>query len=86
MFTPEEIESDISALRLSAGWAASVGQDDRAKGFTRLADMLDAYAAFLEAQPAHQCPPDGSAVTPCCGRTPFELPRTDRMTRQERRR
>jgi hypothetical protein len=29
----------------------------------------------------HGCPPDGSGVTPCCGRTPFELPRTDRMTR-----
>lgn len=23
---------------------------------------------------------DGEAVTSCCGRTPFELPRTDRMT------
>jgi hypothetical protein len=29
----------------------------------------------------HGCPPDGSGLTPCCGRTPFELPRTDRMTR-----
>lgn len=28
----------------------------------------------------HQCPPEGSGVTPCCGRTPFELPRTDRMS------
>lgn len=28
----------------------------------------------------HQCPPKGKAVTPCCGKTPFELPRTDRMT------
>lgn len=28
----------------------------------------------------HACPPDGSGLTPCCGRTPFELPRTDRMT------
>jgi hypothetical protein len=23
---------------------------------------------------------DGEAVTSCCGRTPFELPRTDRIT------
>jgi len=23
---------------------------------------------------------DGEAVTLCCGRTPFELPRTDRLT------
>lgn len=28
----------------------------------------------------HACPPDGSGLTPCCGRTPFELPRTDRMS------
>ena len=27
----------------------------------------------------HGCPPDGSGLTPCCGQTPFELPRTDRM-------
>lgn len=28
----------------------------------------------------HRCPPKGAAVMPCCGRTPFEVPRTDRMT------
>jgi hypothetical protein len=28
----------------------------------------------------HACPPDGAITTPCCGRTPFELPRTDRVT------
>lgn len=28
----------------------------------------------------HQCPPDGSGIMPCCGRTPFEVARTDRMT------
>lgn len=28
----------------------------------------------------HLCPRTGYAVTPCCGKTPFELPRTDRMT------
>lgn len=28
----------------------------------------------------HGCPPDGSGLTPCCGRTPFELPRTDRIS------
>lgn len=29
----------------------------------------------------HACPPRGAGgLTPCCGRTPFELPRTDRMT------
>lgn len=28
----------------------------------------------------HGCPPEGSGVTTCCERTPFELPRTDRLT------
>lgn len=28
----------------------------------------------------HGCPYLGGHVTPCCGRTPFELPVTDRMT------
>jgi len=27
----------------------------------------------------HRCPPVGEAVTPCCGRTPFELPGFERM-------
>lgn len=29
--------------------------------------------------PIHRSPGSG-ALTPCCGRSPFELPRTDRMT------
>jgi len=28
----------------------------------------------------HECPPGDGSLTPCCGRTPFELPATDRMT------
>lgn len=28
----------------------------------------------------HQCPPDGGQLTPCCGQSPFDLPRRDRMT------
>ncbi|NUP16619.1 MAG: hypothetical protein HOZ81_11020 [Streptomyces sp.] len=28
----------------------------------------------------HAEPPTGSGLTPCCGRTPFELPRDHRMT------
>jgi len=32
------------------------------------------------AEITHSCPPEGQYLTPCCGKTPFELPRTDRMT------
>lgn len=28
----------------------------------------------------HRCPPPGQGITPCCERTPFELPRWHRMT------
>ena len=28
----------------------------------------------------HLCPPGDSALTPCCGKSPFELPKTDRLT------
>lgn len=28
----------------------------------------------------HRCPSGDDGVTPCCGRTPFELPPMDRMT------
>jgi hypothetical protein len=31
----------------------------------------------------HEAPEDGRTVTACCGRTPFELPLTDRMTTQQ---
>jgi hypothetical protein len=28
----------------------------------------------------HRCPPGDSGIMPCCGRTPFEVPRSDRLT------
>lgn len=28
----------------------------------------------------HSCPQSGSSIMPCCGRTPYEVPRTDRLT------
>jgi len=35
------------------------------------------------AEPVHACPPPDSGIMPCCGRTPFEVPSTDRMTSTE---
>jgi hypothetical protein len=34
----------------------------------------------MTAETTHECPADGGQRTPCCGQTPFELPRTDRIT------
>lgn len=31
----------------------------------------------------HRCPWPDSGITPCCGKTPFELPTTDRLTLQD---
>lgn len=33
--------------------------------------------------PMHQCPRPGSAIMPCCGRTPFEVPRVDGLTTEQ---
>jgi hypothetical protein len=27
----------------------------------------------------HACPPGDTGIMPCCGKTPFEVPRSDRM-------
>jgi hypothetical protein len=38
---------------------------------------------MADAQPpgvTHRCPPEGSGLMPCCGRTPFEVSRCDRIT------
>jgi hypothetical protein len=44
------------------------------------AGRIERYADELLGVVVHACPPDGGQVTPCCGMSPFDLPRTDRMT------
>lgn len=43
-------------------------------------DELTTCALAARNSPIHWCPGPGEGITRCCGRTPFELPRTDRMT------
>jgi acyl-CoA reductase-like NAD-dependent aldehyde dehydrogenase len=50
----------------------------RAAELRRMAD--EAQQPEAQREVVHACPPDGSGLMPCCGRTPFELPRTDRMS------
>jgi len=50
-----------------------------------MTDQLNQSAAALGVQPepaevVHACPAKGAGVMPCCGRTPFEVPSTDRIT------
>jgi hypothetical protein len=38
---------------------------------------------LLGPEVTHQCPPEGGGLMPCCGQTPFEVARSDRMTLDE---
>ena len=42
--------------------------------------LLDHAEVYTGPIPVHRCPPAGESVMPCCGLTPFEVPRGDRMT------
>lgn len=44
------------------------------------APVVVADRARLLIEVVHSCPPPGSDVMSCCGRTPFEVPRYHRMT------
>lgn len=46
-------------------------------------DQHEAFRAALNqphTETIHACPPKGSGTMPCCDRSPFEAPRTDRIT------
>jgi hypothetical protein len=50
-----------------------------------MAVFLAAYgnhglSLIFEFTSVHRCPPGGSGIMPCCGRTPFEVPLHDRIT------
>lgn len=42
--------------------------------------LLGADEEVERAETIHGVPPDGTGLTPCCGRTPFDLPLTDRIS------
>lgn len=72
----------LTESEYNAAWHAVEGAagEEHADPGTVLHAVLDRLGINLPpAPPVHACPPVGSGVTPCCGRTPFELPRTDRM-------
>lgn len=45
-----------------------------------IAEGFDQALVYRPGEVTHRCPPKGEGTTPCCGRTPFELPETDRLT------
>lgn len=68
--------------------AEAFAESAPAKLRTELVQVAAVAVAWIEAidrraaadETVHAFPPQGSGLTPCCGRTPFELPPTDCMT------
>src|SRR6266567_4376437 len=70
------------ATALDADSPAAASKRGRAGGVYYVSQLVRA-ALGVQPEPAevvHACPRWGSGVMPCCGRTPFEVPSTDRMT------
>lgn len=90
-----DASAQLRRMAAEAGPADTVGQDDgetsgcdvefegggqctKAAGHRTLQNQ-DPHTPPV-GEVVHGCPPDGSGLTPCCGRTPFELPLTDRIS------
>jgi hypothetical protein len=55
--------------------------DEISRALTASGEARLLYNPENVAEVTHACPPDdGGGLMPCCGLTPFEVPRTDRMT------
>lgn len=67
-FVEEHPGEDLDELGRDLGW------------WSGLPEHRDAPAGVSQPEIVHSCPPDGSGLTPCCGRTPFELPLGDRIS------
>lgn len=77
---PEDVQREVDAKH-SADLARIRESERRAVAETR--DVIIGLTPVAKSEPddvVRRCPPEGSGLTPCCGRTPFELPLTDRMT------
>lgn len=48
--------------------------------YDRLRSAIRCRGPMRGPEVVHRCPPEGSGLMPCCGRTPFEVPSSDRMT------
>lgn len=45
-----------------------------------IVEGFDQALVYRPGEVTHRCPLKGEGITPCCGRTPLELPVTDRLT------
>jgi hypothetical protein len=70
----------------AAEWRSAADHIEAMRGYPSLmvpeeaVEELRRVADETRDEVVHGCPPDGSGLTPCCGRTPFELPLGDRIS------
>jgi hypothetical protein len=80
----DELIAETARLSVAAGQAHRERDLARAELASACAELEQLRAAVATASSpstiTHLCPADGEALTPCCRRTPFELPQEDRMT------
>lgn len=54
-------------------------QELQRRGVSLPPNYLEMLASSRD-ETVHACPPSGEGLTPCCGKSPFDLPRTDHIT------
>lgn len=80
--TVERIVIDIDAT-LARVYVQRIGDDKLLDALAGQLGLMLAEAAAPEPV-VHACPVDGEQATPCCRQVPFDLPRTDRITRDHK--
>ena len=87
----QELEIALMGTRCQCGGGVPTALSDmRCRKVERTGRVIDGKAEVAvsfedelveaKAEIIHLCPYDGTSVTPCCARSPFELKKTDRMT------
>ena len=81
------LDGALQTIVADAGSHTVARDYPRTSGFGFIYDVARKALAreALRSTPAaketvHACPPTGSGLTPCCGKTPFELSGSDRLT------
>ena len=76
-YAAADVDALLARIRaaVDAERGATVADTGNASGWVaRITKYRAALDALLsDGETVHQCPPDGSRTTPCCGRIPFDL-------------
>jgi len=80
----ERIIIDVNPAELVTVYVKRVAGPQIREAAGLLGEMMRDGRAVNPAPVVHACPPDGAQRTPCCGKTPFDLPRTDQITTDQK--